>query len=201
MKAGELKKVATAFSKFFPLPWKRVGNEFMRREKSWVQIGAFGASRFSDQYAPRNCFEYLLMPGPATGTFLSQELKHPNGTQRWIDASNLTLVDSVFSEMVRQFKPSLLAPLDLLEIKQLLESSRDYWPHSYALCIMSLENENQEEAEQYFADFSAAIADKPYSWAEARKRELTDLMAIKKQEELISRLQSISEGKLKALKF
>ncbi len=201
MKAGQLKKVANVYARFLQAPWRRVGNEFMRCEQNWVQIVAFNASRFSEQYVPRSCFEYLLIPGPATGTFVVQELQHANGTQKWISAQDVsTGVDAVFAEMERQFRPSITRPLDTREIKQLLEAGTDYWPHAYALCVMALESSQRDEAEHHFTSFCVAIEDKPYSWADVRKEELASLMAVR-SDELASRLQVLREEKLRGLKL
>ena len=124
MKSGELKKVAQAYATYLPTPWKRVGNEFMRREGEWVQIVTFNASRFSEQYVPRTCVEFLKMPGVPTGSFLVQELQHPNATQRWVKTTEIAA--NIFAQMVEQFKPSLRNPLDVSEIESLLEATVNY---------------------------------------------------------------------------
>ena len=200
MKAGELKKIAQAYAAYLPGPWLRVGNEFMRREGDWVQIVAFNASRFSEQYVPRSCMEFLKMPGMPTGGFLVQELQHPNGTQRWVKTTDAPA--NVFEQMAEQFKPSLRNSLNISEIKSLLDATMDYWPHAYALCVMACEAGNADDATRYFNAFVLATSDKPYPWAETRKHELTEcLRQVDSPEALKMRLESVSDDKLRALKL
>lgn len=200
MRSGELKKVAQAYTACLPAPWLRVGSEFIRREGDWVQIVAFNASRFSEQYVPRSCMEFLKMPGVPGGAFLVQELQNPKATQRWVNSSENPA--DVFHQMGKQFKPSLLKPLNLPEIKHLLAATINYWPHAYALCVMACEEGKAVDAERWFNAFAAATADKPYPWAETRKRELTECLKLAvSPETLRTRLDAIRTEKLYALKL
>ncbi len=200
MKSGELKKVANAYAPYLPAPWHRVGNEFMRRGGDWVQIVAFNASRFSEQYVPRSCMEFLKMPGTPTGAFLVQELQNPNATQRWVKTSETP--DNVFAQMAGQFKPSLCAPLNISEIKNLLGTTMNYWPHPYALCVMACEEGNATDAQHYFNAFVSATSDKPYPWAETRKQELTECLKLTDSPEALrTRLDIVRIEKLRALKL
>jgi hypothetical protein len=200
MKSGELKKVAQAYAACLSTPWLRVGSEFIRREGDWAQIVGFNASRFSEQYAPRSCMEFLKMPGVPTGGFLVQELQNPNATQRWVKSSENPT--AVFDQMVKQFKPPLLKPLNLSEIKPLLAATINYWPHAYALCVMACEEGNAIEAERFFNTFLSAIADKAYPWAETRKHELAEcLKQLESPETLRTHLERVRVGKLRALKL
>lgn len=200
MKSVELKRVAQAYSIFLPAPWQRVGNEFVRREGDWVQIIAFNASRFSEQYAPRSCMEFLKMPGVPTGAFLVQELQNPNSTQRWIKATDVAA--NVFNQMAYQFKPSLRAPLNVSEIKRLLNATINYWPHAYALCVMACEEANASQAHHYFNEFVRVTSGKPYPWAEIRKKELMDCLEhVNSPEVLRMRLGASRNEKLRALKL
>lgn len=200
MKSGELKKVAQAYSTQLPAPWQRVGDEFIRQEGDWVQIVAFNASRFSEQYVPRSCMEFLKIPGVPTGGFLVQELKNPNATQRWVRVSEAPA--EVFQQMAKQFIPSLLRQLNLAEIKRLLAASTSYWPHAYALCVMACEEANAVEAKRWFNAFTSATADKPYPWAETRKQELTECLKLAASPGVLrTRLDTVRAEKLRALKL
>lgn len=207
MKKGELKKVAQAYGALIPRPWQRVGNAFMRRDGDWVQIIGFNASRWSDDYEPQNCFEFLKEPGEATGGLLLQGLRHPNGTQRWLNAAKIAnsasndYAPKIFEEMVKQFRPGILCPLRLNEVKSLLAEALEYWPHAYALCVMAAEAGNRAEAERYYAAFLADIADMPYPWAETARQELDACLMEIGSEPLRKRLASIEADKLRALKL
>lgn len=200
MKKGEIKTVVQSYTSHLPAPWQRVGNEFMRYEGDWVQIVTFNASRFTELYVPRNCMEYLKMPGVPTGGFLVQELHNRNGTQHWVRTTDASA--KVFEEMTRQFKPALLNPLNIVEIKNMLTDSIDYWPHAYALCVMACEAGNFTEGERSFDAFLSATADKPYSWVETRRQELTECMKLAENlETLRTHLETVRINKLSALKL
>jgi hypothetical protein len=200
MKSGELKKVVQAYATRLPTPWRRVGNEFIRHEGDWVQIVAFNASRFSEQYVPRSCMEFLKMPGVPTGSLLVQELQNPNATQRWVKLSEDPA--DVFQQMAKQFSPSPLGHLDLAKIKLLLTATTTYWPHVYALCVMACEEGNPVEAGRWFNAFMSVTADKPYPWVETRKQELADcLKLIASPDALKMRLDTVRAEKLRALKL
>ena len=200
MKSGELKKVVQAYASHLPAPWQRVGNEFCRCEGDWVQIIAFNASRFSEQYVPRSCMEFLKMAGVPTGCFLVQELQNPNGTQRWVKLSEDPA--DVFKEMAKQFRPSLLRQLDPAEIKRLLMANTSYWPHAYALCVIACEEGNTVEAEHWFDAFASATADKPYPWVETRKQELKECLKLAASPEALkANLDVVRTEKLRALKL
>ena len=207
MKSGEIKKVVQAYVPFFHSPWKRVRNEFMRREGDWVQIISFNASRWADKYEPRSCFEFLKQPGDPVGGFLVQGLQHPNRVQRWVNAAKIAdpasndYAPKVFDEMTKQFKPSIPGPLVVAEIKQLLEASLGYWPHPYALCVMAAEAGNKADAERYFEVFQADVDDKPYPWAESAREELRACLEANGSEKLSLRLEGIATEKLKKLRL
>jgi len=200
MKSGELGKVARGYASYLPTPWERVGSEFRRREGDWVQMVVFNASRFTENYVPTSCMEFLKMPGPPTGAFLLQELRNPNATQRWVRISEP--VADVFQEMVKQFSPPLLKPLNVSEIKGLLSADLNYWPHAYALCVMACEEGGASDAQLYFEAFVSATSDKPYPSLEARKQELAECLSLTASPEGLSvRLQSVRVEKLRALKL
>ena len=200
MKSGELKKVAQAYAACLQAPWHRVGNAFLRCEGDWVQIIGFNASRFAEKYVPSSSLDFLKMPGEQPGGFLPRELQYPNGTQRWIKSSENPT--DVFDQMVKQFKPSLLKPLNLVEIKHLLGDTINYWPHAYALCVMACEVGNAGDAERYFQAFILATSDKPYPWAETRKHELTECLKQAASPEVLSmRLEILRNEKLRVLKL
>jgi hypothetical protein len=200
MKSGELKKVAQGYEAYLPGPWQRVGNEFIRREGDWVQIIAFNASRFSEQYVPRSCMEFLKMPGVPTGGFLVQELQNSNRTQRWV--KTMDAPGNVFEQMAEQFKPSLRFPVNVSEVKSLLDATMNYWPHAYALCVMACEEGHAGDAQRYFQAFVLATSDKPYPWAETRKHELTECLKQEASPEVLRmRLESLRNEKLRALKL
>lgn len=144
--------------------------------------------------------EFLKMSGEPLGGFLPQELYNPKGTQRWVKTAETPC--RVFEEMVKQFKPALLQPLNTDEVKSLLLSSRDYWPHAYALCIMACEASNLTEAEFGFAAFVSSTADAPFPWVEARRKELAECMRLIASPEILrTNLEAIRYGKLRALKL
>ena len=200
MKSGELKKVAQAYTAYLPEPWKRVGNEFLRHEGDWVQIIAFNPSRFSEQYVPRSCMEFLKMPGVPTGGFLVQELQNSNRTQRWVKTTDVP--GGVFEQMAEQFKPSPRDPVNVSEIKSLLGAALNYWPHPYALCVKACQEGNASDPQRYFQAVVLATSDKPYPWAETRKHELAECMKqMASPEVLRMRLESLRNEKLCALKL
>ena len=179
----------------------------MRRECDWVQIVSFNPSRFDDVYEPRRCFEFLSMPGDPSGGFLVHPLRHPNGTQRWVKAARIAdpasndSAETVFAEMVRQFKPSLVKPLNLQEVRNLLEASIDYWPHAYALCVMAAEAGDKAAADRYFRAFQAVTADKPFSWVQSRKEELMECLTEIGSARLADRIAQTQAEKLRNLKL
>jgi hypothetical protein len=200
MKAGELTRVAKSFVPFMPSPWRLKGKEFLRRRSSWVQIIGFNPSRFADQYTPRSSFEFLKMPGEALGTFLGQELKYPNGAQHWVKVGESP--NDVFAQMAEQFRPGILEPLQIEEIRVLLEASLSYWPHAYALCVMSMEDGDRAGAQRYFEAFLVATANRPYQWVETRKNELTELYETMDDPSVSrARLANIEAEKLRVLKL
>jgi hypothetical protein len=208
MKSGLLNKIVHAYAPFFPRPWQRVRDEFMRREGDWVQIVAFNPSRFDDVYEPRSCFEFLKKPGPATGGFLLYPIKHPNGTQRWVRAANISDAASsdsaqrVFDEMARQFEPSILAPLEVQTIKRLLGRSLDYSPHAYALCVMAAEAGERVEAERCFRKYEAAILEiATYPDVMTERQELLECVKQSGSSDLQSKLASIAAEKLHDLRL
>jgi hypothetical protein len=144
--------------------------------------------------------EFLKMPGVPTGGFLVQELQNPNATQRWVKTTDAPA--NVFEQMAEQFKPSLCNPLNISEIKSLLDATMNYWPHAYALCVMACEEGNAADAKRYFNAFVLATLDKPYPWAETRKQELTECLKQEASPEALRvRLESLSDDKLRALKL
>jgi hypothetical protein len=207
MKSGSLTKVADAYAKFLTDSWRKIGRELMRREEDWVQIIAFNASRWADSYEPKNCFEFLKMPGPPLGTFLVEGLRNPNGTQRWLDFSKLTsqaATDSaaqVFTTMSSQFRPSILRPLRTEDVLLLLKNNLQYWPHPYALSVIAAERGDPIEAKYFFELFRAAVPDPSQPWALERGRELEEFISLIGSESLKSRLANIAHEKLLALKY
>jgi hypothetical protein len=141
MKAGLLKKIADRYEPFFPSPWKRVGNVFRRRVgRSWVQAVSFNTSRFSDDYIPRACFEFLKAPGPSLCGFLTQELHTSKGVQHWISPQEHARgIEPIVAEIVRQFRPRVDRDISDADVKEELEGRRSYWPHAYALGILAAE--------------------------------------------------------------
>lgn len=170
MKAGELRNLATSYGLLLSPEWKRNGSDLLRRNGDWLQIIAFNASRFADRYAPRNCFEFLKMPGPVLGGMLGQELCHSNGAQRWVTLREPPEV--VFRDMERQFRPSITSPLSTGEIEVLLQQGSEYWPHAYALCVIAAERQERQSALHYFSVFQVSTQDKPYPWVVQRTAEL-----------------------------
>jgi hypothetical protein len=199
MKSGELAKLVESFGPFFQLPWLRTKREFVRREGSWIQIIAFNASRFTEKYVPVSSFEFLKMPGVPTCGFLPQQLQYANGAQRWVALTES--VADVFDGMAKQFIPAILRTLRLKEIEGLLNSSLDYWPHPYALCVTRAEDGDKDEAQKYFEAFLSATVDKPYPWVESRRQELAENLSLMDTPlELKTRLAAIEADKLRALR-
>lgn len=199
MRAGELKKVAKAYANLLPPEWKLNRTEFVRCVESWVQIVNFHSSQFDNKYIPRCCLEFLKMPGIPAGTFFVQELRYrKHRVQRWITMDEHSkLLSSIFDEMVAQFQPSIVEPLQIEEIRKLLEANLDYWPHPYALCIMKAEKADRREALKYFDLFSKATSGKPYDWVEHRRKELIKCLdQIGSPQELKMYLNLIQQEKL-----
>lgn len=198
MKSGEARRIVRQLAQSFPAPWRLVGSELMRPEGDWVQILALNASRFADQYVPRLCFEYLKIPGPATGTFLVQELRHPNGAQRWVKVSEP--IDLVVEEIVRNLRPSITSPWSETELRSLLEAASSYWPHCYALCVIAAEGKDRVGAVRYLDQFDGLTREKDFPWVHARRAELVEcLNLMEAPEELRSHLDVIRQEKLRLL--
>ena len=203
MKAGERKKVADAYGKFLSAPWKRVGNNYLRWEGDWVQMLAFYGSRWDSRYQPRSCFEFLKDPGEAMFGYLACPLVYSrSGTECWVTVSETARsAPAIFKDMAAQFKPSILTPLSVLEIKRLLEAEIEYWPHAYALCVMAAEAGDKTAAKRYLAAFESDVANKPYDWAEKARHELNSYIREIGTETLKGRLAKVRFEKLRALKL
>jgi hypothetical protein len=140
------------------------------------------------------------MPGVPTGGFLLQELLGRMGTQRWVKAKESA--PAIFQEMLGQFRPELLAPFEIGEIRALLLASLTYWPHAYAMCVMSIEEGDREMAGYYCQAFLTTTSDKPYVWVESRRQELVENMKlIDAHDEVQARFNGIETEKLCALRF
>jgi hypothetical protein len=202
MKKGEIKKVAQPFAELMPDDWRRLKNEFVRRSGDWLQFISFNASRFSDAYNPVGSLDYLKMSGPAAGSLCVQSLRTPKDTQRWISLKeHERSVQSIFSEMADQFRPSILEPLREPAVLGCLESDLDYWPHVYALCVMAAETGDRKGAESRFKHFLALLSgreDNPH--LQNRRAELEAYLSLMESpEELRERLARIEAEKLAGL--
>lgn len=180
MKTGEIKKVAQDYQSFFPSEWKNVRGSFYRRHGSWLQIVAFNPSRFNDVYEPRSCAEFLKKPGPVAGSMLLSTLREKkHNVTRWISLKeHAASFPSIWEDMAAQFRPAINRPLQLDEVKSLLQLQQEYWPHVYALCVMAAEEGNQSEAKERFDHFCRMMADKPFDWAMGRRSELEKVMEL-----------------------
>ncbi len=204
MNAKEMKRIAADYAPFFPSDWKLIKRDFLRKKADWLQIISFNDSRFAKQYEPIASLEYLKMPGPIGGGFLACGLKHyRHNTQRWITAKqHEASLPTIYQDMVDQFQPSIVAPLDLNEIKVLLRQRTEYWPHVYALCVMAAEEGNPEDAHQWFAQFCKMMEDRPYDWAVERRKELDQVMAfMDSPDALKAHLTAIAHDKLASEKL
>jgi hypothetical protein len=74
--------------------------------------------------------------------------------------------------MLEQFRPRIDLPLDEKSIEGLLMQRLDYWPHSYALCLLSAERNRHRDAIQFFDIFNRSVADKDFPWVHERRHEL-----------------------------
>lgn len=204
MKSGELGKVVRAYVGLFPSDWTKWKNDFVRRQGSWLQLVVFNASRFRDAYEPTCCFEFLNEPGEILGSHLVQGFRHKrHNVQRWVTLKEHALsLTSIFTDMVEQFRPSILAPLRLEEIKAMLKERPNYWPHVYALCVMAAEEGHPDEARHHFEMFCQMMADKPFDWAVERRQELDNVMALMNSpHELKLHLDTIEREKLAKAKI
>jgi hypothetical protein len=203
MKRGLLRKVAKDYEPLLPSDWKRIGSEFMRRAGDWVQIIAFNPSRWADEYEPRCCFEFLKEPGPSTGGWGFHGLRHPKGVQRWITIKeHERALTSIFNDMVAQFRPPILQPLDPRGVAALIQTDLEYWPHAYALCVIAAERGDAPEARKYYEAYLDATTDKRYDWATEHRRELETCLALMKTpEQLRAHLTKIEQEKLRELKL
>lgn len=207
MKRGVLKKVVDTYAGLLEAPWKHIRNDILRCEGDWVRFLTFNPSRWDDVYEPRSCLEFLKIPGDPTGGFVLSPLQNSNGSQRWVHAAGLSgpsskdSASTVFAEMVRQFRPHILQPLDPKEIVSLLTADLGYWPNPYALCVMAAEAGNAADAERYFRAFLSATADKPYPWAEDHKLELARCLNEIGSPGLRARLAEIRLEKLRLLRM
>jgi len=133
------------------------------------------------------------------GGLLVEGLKHKrHSVQRWITPhEHAASVAVIFSDMVEQFRPNIMAPLRLEEIKAMLKERISYWPHVYALCVMAADEGEPDEARRYFAMFCEMMADKPFDWAVERRKELDTVMdLLKSPKDLRSHLAAIEMEKL-----
>lgn len=180
MKASELRKIAKAYDGLFPADWKLVNHDWMRRNGSWMQIVSFNDSRHAPQYEPRSSLEFLKFPGPIHGGFLFCGLREKrHNVQRWVTLKqHESGVAPIFQDMTEQFCPSIIPPLQIEEVKILLQGRLHYWPHVYALCVMAAEKGNEPEARHHFDLFCQMMADKPFDWVGERRSELDRVMEL-----------------------
>lgn len=204
MKKGLIKKIEHDYLTLVPPDWTKVKSSYYRRRGSWLQIIAFNPSRFDDVYEPRSCLEYLKRPGLVVGAFLPNGLRHKkHNVQRWITLKeHETALPSVYADMVEQFRPAINQLLDIEEIKLLLRSQPNYWPHIYALCVMAAEEGNESEARHHFDVFCQMMADKPFDWVGERRMELDRVMELlHTPAALKSHLEEIEKVKLSTAKL
>lgn len=200
MKAGLLKKIARSYFTLFPADWKLYGSEIMRKEGDWVQIVSFNASRFNDTYVPRTALGFLKVPGPATASFLVQELVSSNGTQ--IGIKSTADINSVFERMNHQFRPAIDGHIRISEIRSRLEAGMSYWVYAHALCVIAAAEGNESDANRFFNAFVMATEDKPYPWVSERRNELESVLEKLSSPDLLKcHFEEIRIEKLKALKL
>jgi hypothetical protein len=129
--------VADDYAQVLGPEWKRIGNEFLRRDHEWVQLLSFNPSRFDDRYVPRSALQFLWMEGTPTASIAVQELQHEtHRVQRWISPrEHEASWRRIAAVMIEQFRPRIDRPMNREEIKPLLEAQPRYWPHAYALGV------------------------------------------------------------------
>jgi hypothetical protein len=174
MKSGEIKKVVQSFKGFFPSDWVCLKDSFGRRKGPWIQFIAFKPSRFSDEYEPGSCFDFLWEPGGMSGGFLGQGLLHKrHPVQRWVSLKeHYKSPEAIYRDMVEQFTPRIDQPLDTAKVEQLLQADTVYWPHLYALFILTCELGRHDQAAHYYKKITQLLMESPYDWALERRREL-----------------------------
>jgi hypothetical protein len=172
MKSGEIKKIVQRFRPLFPSDWIYLKDSFGRRKGPWVQFIAFNPSRFSDQYEPQSCLDFLWKPGDMGGSMLGQGLLHKrHAVHRWVSLKEDP--EAVYRDMVEQFRPRIDAPIDCQELKRLLLAEIHYWPHLYALFVLAAEAGEHAPANQYYRSLLDMLVQSPNSaWATDRRREI-----------------------------
>jgi hypothetical protein len=173
MKAGLLKTIASDFRPFFPSEWVLQKNVFRRKQSDWVHEIGFNASRFADEYNPVSSVFYtnMQLDPPSLCGQLLLATRHP--VQRWISlAEHKQKLASIFEAMTQQFRPNIAAPLDEQVIQNLLVQHIDYWPHAYALCLLSVHKGRYDQAAKYFDSFNHSVAKMNYPWVAERRKEL-----------------------------
>lgn len=204
MKRGLLRRVADDYAQVLGPEWKRIGNEFLRRENEWVQLLGFNASRFADRYTPRSALQFLWMEGTPTASFAVQELQHEkNRVQRWVSLrEHETNWRKIAAEMVEQFRPRMDRQIDRQEVKQLLESQPRYWPHVYALGVMSAADGDCGRAARHAQMLREIAGETPNVYVESGCEALEALLKLcGKQAELQEALTKIESDVLKALRL
>lgn len=205
MKGGLLHQIAEDYRLLLPnaQEWTRKGGECIRRRGEWVQILGFNAARFDDRYVPRSTLQFLWISGPASGSFLAQELKTEKGVQRWISMKeHADGRNSILAAMIQQFKPRIDHPLEPGDVIPLLqEDEASYWPHAYALAVIAARKGDRETATRHLQMVRARAEVTGNAHIRERGAELEVLLALDDSQQLQQRLSAAESAMLKSLRL
>jgi hypothetical protein len=203
MKRRLLHQIAEDYQVLLPSAgeWMRKGAEYMRRRGEWVQILGFNASRFDDRYVPRCSLQFLWIAGPASGSFLSQELKTERSAQRWISMKeHADRRDAVLAAMIQQFKPRIDHPLDDRDVIPLLQQDAEsYWPHAYALAVVAARAGDREAAMRHLQMVRSRAEVTGNVHIRQRETELEALLTLGDPQEVQLRLEAAESAMLESL--
>lgn len=203
MKKGLLNQIAEDYWALLPnaQEWTRKGAECMRRSGEWVQILGFNASRFDDRYIPRCALQFLWIAGPASGSFVPQELKTDKGAQRWISkGEHADRREKIFAAMLDQFKPRIDGPLKSEEVVLLLQQdASSYWPHAYALAIVEARAGRREAAALRLQEVRARADFASNAHIRDRSIELAALLEARDSQEMQLHLEAAERAMLDSL--
>jgi hypothetical protein len=179
MKKGLLRKCVLDYLQLLNDEWRKSGGgDLVRKSGAWVQVVSLNASRFDDRYVPRCSLMYLKELEPA-GAILGQELKGPQGTQRWVSVRDHEQnYSEIYLQMIFQFRPALDGPILEEAVCDLLLANSTYLPHAYVLALMALDSGNLHEFKGHRQTLSSFLdeADNPY--VRVRLEDLDRLAAL-----------------------
>jgi hypothetical protein len=120
----------------------------------------------SDEYIVVDTLLYLALPfsSPLTGGYLYEELFDPYAPYKlasWhmhADEHPRYYLEA-YAKMCQQFIPRVDSKIAIEDIVTRLKEHLDVWTYLYALCLISLQHNHLEEAEEYLVLFRELVGE------------------------------------------